>query len=362
MPENNDSGRLDPEWLTLNAVRDLMRLAVRGDFSKSTYNQALELGATICPKILGSDVSVLRKERESELTKEYRQRATYRSIRDSMEITALSLVQDDINEFESLVAAAKESKNKTKVDKLQRKLKKLYAAEEEINPDKSSENQLIFRDAIKVDRGLPVLTEGKNCRTFELFDQNILTIRVLHPEIPEHITGADLIYEKYDKDTNTVIIALVQYKIWENKKMYFSNNDSNKRMLRQIDKMKTFLCDKGICRDKNENQYRFPCCSAFLRPTDKLQSPNQAFISTGEHLPICHIEECITISPGGAKVLEYDNVRKISLSHDMFEELFNQGKIGSKRLSLEELANLYKGSDIVSKKDSMLLYAREYPK
>ena len=362
MPQNNDNARLDPEWLTLNAVRDLMRLAVRGDFSKSTYNQALDLGAAICPEILGSDVSVLRQDRECELTKEYRQRATYRSIRDSREITALSLVQDDINEFESLVAAAKASKNKTKVDKLQRKLKNLYTAEEEINPEKNSENQLIFRDALKVDRGIPLLTEGKNCRTFELFDKNLLTIRVLHPEIPEHITGADLIYERYDKNTNTVVIALVQYKIWENKKMYFSENDSNKRMLGQINKMKEFLCNKGVCKDNNESQYRFPCCSAFLRPTDKLQSPNQAFISTGEHLPVCHIEECITTSPGGARVLEYDNVRKISLSHDMFEELFNQGKIGSMRLSLEELADLYKDSDIVSKKDTMLLYAQEYPK
>lgn len=362
MSPDNNKQRLDPEWITLNAVRDLMRLAVRGDFSKATYNQALDLGAAICPEILGPDVSVLRQDRESELTKEYRQIATYKSIRDAKEITALSLVQKDIIEFESLVAAAKASNDKTKIDKLKRKLRNLYTSEEEINPDKYTENQLIFRDALKVDRGIPVLTEGKNCRTFELFDNNLLTIRVLHPEIPEHITGADLVYERYDNNTNTAVIALVQYKIWENKKMYFSENASNARMLGQIDKMKNFLCNKGICKNNNKNKYRFPCCSAFLRPTDKLQSPNQAFISTGEHLPICHIEDCITTYPNGTRVLEYDNVRKISLSHNMFEELFNQGKIGSKPLSLEELADLYKDSSIISKKDRMLLYAQEYPK
>jgi hypothetical protein len=330
--------------------------------SKATYNNALALGAVICPEILRPEVSVLRQDRESDLTKEYRQRATYRSIRDAKEITALSLVQNDINEFDSLVRAAKASNDKTKIDKLQRKLNSLRASEEEINPDKNTETQLIFRDALKVERNIPMLIEGKNSRTFELFDNNLLTIRVLHPEIPEHITGADLVYERYDKSTNTVVIAFVQYKIWENKMMYFSENESNKRMLGQIKKMKDFLCTKEICKNKNENnQYRFPCCSAFLRPTDKLQSPSQAFISTGEHLPICHIDECIKITSNGVRVLEYDNIKKISLSHEMFEELFNQGKIGSKPLSLEELADLYKDSSIVSKKDTMLLYAQEYP-
>jgi hypothetical protein len=362
MKADNVSERLDPEWVTLNAVRDLMRLAVRGDNSKSTYDNALALGAAICPEILGPDVSVLRQDRESDLTKEYRQRATLRTIRDGNEITALSLVKNDIDEFESLLSAAKASKDKTKTDQLQRKLKKFYSSEEEINPDKNSENQLIFRDALKVNRNIPMLIEGKNNRTFELFDNNLLTIRVLHPEIPEHITGADHVYERYDAFTNTVVIAFVQYKIWENKMMYFSDNDSNKRMLGQIEKMQDFLCRKDICKNENNNQYRFPGCSAFLRPTDKLQSPNQAFISTGEHLPICHINNCISTTLNGARVLEYSNVKKISLSNEIFEELFSQGKIGSPPLSLEKLADLYKNSYIISKKDTMLLYAQEYPK
>lgn len=211
---------------------------------------------------------------------------------------------------------------------------------------------------IKVDRGIPMLTEGQNNRTFELPDDNLLTIRVLHPEKAEHITGADLLYEKYDKETNTVVIAFVQYKIWEDKEMYFSDE----RMVGQIQKMRNFLCTKNICNDCNINKYRFPCCSAFLRPTDKLQSSKQKLISTGEHLPICHIEKCISTTKNGAKVLKYKDIRKVSLSHGIFDELFNQGKIGSKPLSLQELADLYKDKSIISRKDTMLLYAQEYPK
>lgn len=357
--QHNTLDRLDSEWITLNAVRDLIRLATKGDKSQSTYNNALELGAVICPEILGAEVSILRQDRESDLTKEFRQKARYKSIKEDKPINPLSLVQQEIEEYESLLNIAKESNDKTKTDRLKRRLENLYKAEEEINPEKNSENQLIFRDAYKVDRHLPLLTEGKNNRTFDLHD-NLLTIRVLHPEVPEHITGADLVYEGYDSSAKKVTIAFVQYKIWEDKKLYLSDQ----RMLHQIDKLKNFLCSQNICKnhDSQNREYRFPYCAAFLRPTDKLQNPNQAFISTGEHLPICHIKNCESQTINGARVLEYEHIKKISLSHDMFEELFNQGKIGSRSLTLEELANLYKDSSIISKKDRVCLYAQEYPK
>lgn len=363
MEHKDYSERLDPEWLTLNAVRDLIKLAAQGDNSKSTYNKALDLGAVICPEILGEDASILRHNRESDLTKEYRQRARYKSIKDEKEITPLTLVKADIEEFESLLQIAKSSQDRTKTDKLTRKLGNLYKSEEEINPDKSSENQLIFRDVYKAERETPLLFQGNNNSTFELFDNNLLTIRVLHPEIPEHITGADLVYERYNKKDDTVTVAFVQYKIWEDKRLYISDNKSNERMLEQIQKLQNFTCQKGICScsDGGKSNYRFPCCASFLRPTDKLQHPNQNFISTGEHLPICKIEECATITQNGAKTLEYENIREVSLSHQMFEELFNQGKIGSRNLSLSDLAELYKDSSILSRKDSLILYAQEYP-
>jgi len=364
MQENDSSQRLDPEWVTLNAVRDLIKIAAQGDNSKSTYNKALDLGAVICPEILGADVSVLRQDRESDLTKEYRQRATYRSIKESKDITALSLVKDDIEEYESLLETAKSSKDKTKTDKLKRKLFNFYKSEEEINPEKATENQLIFRDAYKVERNTPLLTEGNNNKTFELYDNNLLTIRVLHPEIPEQITGADLVYERFDKKTNTVTIAFVQYKIWEDKKLNITDNKSNERMLGQLTKLSNFICKNGVCANSKtqKTEYRFPCCAGFLRPTDKLQSPDQAFISTGEHLPICQIDNCAITTARNAKVLEYDNIREVSLSHEMFEELFNQGKVGSRPLTLDELSKLYADSSILSNKDQLLLYAQEYPR
>jgi ribosomal protein L7/L12 len=349
--------KLDSEWITLNAVKGLVKLATNGDKSQSTYKKALELGSVICPDILGED-SVLSKSKKSELTKEYIQRAKLKSIKENKNITPLSLVESDIEELESLVEIAKDAKDKQETDKLRNKLKHLYTSRKELNLEKNSENQLIFRDAYKSNNHLPLLTEGKNNKTFQLSNSNLLTIRVLHPEKSEHITGADLLYERYDKETDTVRIVLIQYKIWEEQKMYFSDD----RMLQQLNKMKNFICGNEICRCKDDTLYRFPCCSGFLRPTDKLQNPNQAFRSTGEHLPLCLIDKCISQTKRGAKVLEYKNIKKVSLSQDIFEELFNQGKVGSRPLSLRELSELYKDTSIISDEDhKVLLYAQEYP-
>ena len=354
---NLNEEKLNSEWVTLNAVKGLIKLATNGDKSKSSYKKALEFGHVICPDILGEE-SILSKSYKSDLTKEYIQRAKYKSIREGKAIKAIFLISKDIKELESLLNIAENSEDKNETDKLRGKLKHLYSSHNELDLEKNSENQLIFRDAYKANNHLPLLIEGKNSKTYKLTNSNLLTVRILHPEKSEHITGADLLYERYDKETDTVRIVLIQYKLWEKQKMYFSDT----RMLQQLKKMENFICRNGICECENNNSYRFPCCSAFLRPTDKLQNPNQALRSTGEHLPICHIDECISQTNRGAKVLEYKNIKKVSLSQEIFEELFNQGKIGSRPLSLRELAELYKDTSILSDKDhKVLLYAQEYP-
>lgn len=183
-----DKNRLDQEWLTLNAVRELIKLSTNGDSSQSTYNQALELGSIICPELLDSNVSLIQQDRMSELTKEYTQRATLASIRDKKPIAALELVKNDIEDYESLLQVAKESKNREKIDKVKRKLKNLYDTQNELDPQKNSENELIFRDAYRIKRDSPKLFETKNSVTFRFSENSLLTVRVLHPERPEHVS------------------------------------------------------------------------------------------------------------------------------------------------------------------------------
>ncbi|EMA3775679.1 hypothetical protein U2U55_003450 [Vibrio cholerae] len=354
MQESNS--RINQEWVTLNAVRGMVKIASKGSMSKSTYDSTLELGGELYPELLGPENSLLKRERESETTKEYRQIAELTSLKDGISVTALDLVLQDIDKYESLLSVAKtNTKDQKRTDQIKRKLSQLDKAKKELEPKSHSENQLIFRDAYNVERNLPELSRGHAHKDFHLPDGKILRIRVLHPDRPEHITGADIIYERHNQESGRISVVAVQYKIWEDRQLYLSDE----RMLGQINKLRDFLCNKNICQS-DSSEYRFPCCSGFLRPTDKLQAVDQKFISTGEHLPICKINECTTTGKRGGELLKYDEIKKFSLSGELFEELFNRGKIGSRELTHEELEELYHNASVIDSSDTVVIYAQEF--
>ena len=353
-----DISRINSEWVALNAFRGLAKIAVKGDVAKATYDNALELGGELYPALLGADASLLRREHESDTAKEYRQRAVLKTIKQGSKVEPVPLLQIDIAELKDLLEVSKLNRdNKAKVDQLKRRLAILVEVEKELNPIPHTENQLIFRDALAVERTVPAFHSGKAYRDFVLPDSNILRIRVLHPDKPEHITGADIIYERHSPSEEKASIVVVQYKIWENKAMLLTDE----RMLKQLARLKNFTCDKNVCSQaENSNTYRFPCCAGFLRPTDKLQRADQSFISSGEHIPICRIDDCKSLSSQGKPILEYRNMRDISLSSEMFEQLFNKGKIGSRLLTYAELTELYVEHQIAADEDTVVIYAQEF--
>lgn len=355
----DQSKRINQEWVTVNAVRGMVKIASKGSMSKSTYDNSLDLGGELYPELLGPENSLIKRERESDTTKEYRQKAVLKSIKTGTEVTALALLLEDIEEYRSYLDIAKENTgDRKRTDQLKRRLGQLDKAKKELEPKSHTENQLIFRDAYNVNRDLPELSNGQAHKDFKLPDGKNLRIRVLHPDRPEHITGADIIYERHNERTGGISIVAVQYKIWENRKLYLSDS----RMLGQLDKMRSFLCNKGICQGDKEEEtgYRFPCCSGFLRPTDKLQTVDQKLISTGEHLPLCKIETCTTEGKRGGTLLEYENIKATSLSGELFEELFNRGKIGSRELSQDELEELYYDASVIDSSDTVVIYAQEF--
>lgn len=334
-----------------------MKISTRGNIAKSTYDEALEVGGEIYPELLGENVSILRRERFSNITKEYKQKAKLLSIREKKETKAIELVDLDIFDLESLVKLESDGRGQEDKDQLYKKLNQLYKAREELQPVKHTENQLIFRDVYNVERSIPVLSLGKSAKTFNLPNSDNLRIRVLHPEIPEHITGADLIYEYHYKESEKVSLVFIQYKIWEDKKLYLSDE----RLNNQLKRLESFTCSKGLCDciDKNKNSYRFPYCTSFLRPTDALQRADQTLISRGEYIPICKINKSKTIGIRKGEYLDYKGIKDVSLSSLLFEDLFNGGKIGSKRLSYEELSELYRSSDIINSEEKVIIYAQD---
>lgn len=349
--------RIDSEWVALNAFRELLKLSTKGDLAKATYDDALDFGGALYPALLGRESSLLRRVRESDTTKEYRQRSRLRSEKTGAPIAPIELLQPDIQELEDLLAVAKQSKDKGRVDQLKSRLKTLVTAKDQLMPPPHTENQLIFRDANAVTRGLPEMDSGKGYRDFQLPDANVLRVRVLHPDKPEQVTGADVIYERHSPNDEMASIIVVQYKIWENRTLRMTDP----RMQEQLIKLRVFTCDKGLCTsDSSGESYRFPHCSAFLRPTDKLQHSDQKFISSGEHLPICKIDSCLTTSIRGTSLLEYNSMRKTSLSGEAFEYLFTTGKIGSRMISYNELQNLYSQFKVSSDPDHIIIHAQEF--
>ncbi|MEO0769744.1 MAG: hypothetical protein AAFY72_09965 [Cyanobacteria bacterium J06649_4] len=355
---SDDVDRLNAEWLSLNAFRGLSKIATQGDMFKSSYDNALQLGGEMYPELLGEDVSLLRRAQESAMTQEYREKARLSSIRDEKTVEALELLKEDIYEYEELLSIAEKDKdNKQKANRLKNKLEQLYRSKKELDPEEHSENQLIFRDAYNVKRVIPTLSTGHGHRDFKLPNKKVMRLRVLHPDKVEHITGADLLYERHSPEEEKVAIVAVQYKIWEKRKMYLSDE----RMLGQIEKMRQLLCNRQVCEADIENHgYRFPYCSAFLRPTDKLQKPDQKLMSTGEHLPICKIDECKSFGRRGAAILKYTDIKDISLSGEMFEFLFNKGKIGSKDMTYEEISEIYDAFLVEHLHERVVVYAQEF--
>lgn len=358
MELESDGERINQEWVALNAIRGMIKIATKGDISKGTYDNSLDFGAELYPELLGAENSLLRRVRESDTAREYRQRAELRSVSSKVYVDPVKLLEDDISEFSSLISLAKlDKKDQKQTDQLKKRLGLLEKAREELLPVAHSENKIIFRDAYNVDRKLPEYSNGFGKKDYQLPDGNYLRLRVLHPDRPEHITGADIIYERHDKASDHVSVVIVQYKIWEEKALYISDARLNKQLV----KMEKFTCGQGLCNQvKGDRSYRFPHCSAFLRPTDKLQTADQKFISTGEHLPICRIEECKSIGVGGGEKLEYEKIKTTSISSELFEQLFNRGKIGSRSLTHDELKKLYQDSSVIDSSETVIIYAQEF--
>lgn len=350
---NERKVRINNEWVSVNAIREALKIANHGEYAKSTYDAALEIGGELYPELLGEENSLLRRERQSATAKEFMQKAKLKSIQQNKEITALSLLKEEINDLESLINLETE---KRRNDQLKLRLKKLRKAENELSKVKHTEHQLIARDAYNVKRNAPVLFNGQAVKDYELSNQNNLRIRILHPDKPEHITGADLIYEHHNIHNEEVSIVFIQYKIWERKQMYMSDP----RMKKQLEKLKSKTCDKGLCEYHNNTEYRFPYCSSFLRPTDALQSANQTLISSGEHLPICKINAVTRKGARGADIITYRSIKDSSISGLLFEELFNREKIGSKRMNYKELKEFYEEIEIVKSEESVIIYAQEF--
>ena len=162
------------------------------------------------------------------------------------------------------------------------------------------------------------------------------------------------------KKIKKVRFAMVQYKIWDGELLYWSQA---KNLEPQLKKMEDNLCKNGycLCEDgKNySTKYRYPYCSAFLRPTDKLQYKDSKFTSSGMHIPICKINSVTVETKEGNKILKKQNMKETSLSHKVFEENFNYNQVGSRWMTYQEAEKLYKDHKILESDQRIIVHVQE---
>lgn len=347
--------RLDAEWVALNAIREMLGIAFKGKVSP-TYLQSLQVGRRIAAKIFDSESSLLGRNREPQLVQEYRQKADAVSQIRGRIVEPLEVLDEDIELQQRLV--------RTTGDKIliQRRLENLEDIRVYFLPKSYTENQIIIRDLYKADRGLPIPPiEGDTFRDFKVSDDRGMRIRMLHPDPVEHAIGADLIYEHYWDKRHVARIALIQYKIWNGKALYLSQASNVED---QMNKMRNIFCKRDLCSafegTSRTGAYRLPYCSVFLRPTDKIQDPDVRLISSGLHIPICVAFKKLEDTARGGKKIESRMIRSESVSHKVFEEMFNANLLGSKWLTYEELAELYRSHGVFDVNQRIVLHAQEF--
>ncbi len=331
-----------------------------------TYADALKFAKQNASEIFrNSESGLTRKDKLERLQDKYEQEAKAESRRRNTIVTAVSLIQERIDQLTILLDRyyPKGEEDPAALQKELKELKKLLKSYDEdiLSLEKITESQAITNDAFAIRANMLFVNShlGKFNQYLNKDTNSIFRVAILHPNIGEIKTGADLIYEQYDIDQQKVRIAAIQYKIWEDGQLYFSHP---KNLEDQIDKLMTCFCNTKLCCDKygdnvSKELYRLPFCAAFLRPTDKLQDP-QKLITSGYHVPICKIDALKKES----NKIEADTIKYFSLRAHSFEELFNVNMVGSEWMDVSELEQFYATSNILEPKGKITFYAQNAPR
>jgi hypothetical protein len=156
-----------------------------------------------------------------------------------------------------------------------------------------------------------------------------------------------------------VRVALLQYKMWSKNEL---RHDS--RMEEQLNKLMCIGCRGQLCLspggDNQQTTYRFPYCSVFLRPTDRLQDPDARLISSGLHIPLCVVSQYWTTTQREGKKLLRTSVERQSVSHAIFEYLFVCSHVGSREIDSQDLEKYYQKWGILEDDDCIILHAQEF--
>ncbi|MBA2436008.1 MAG: hypothetical protein H0V54_13175 [Chthoniobacterales bacterium] len=338
--------RIDAESTVVTALRDVLKL---GRQEQVSYPEAMAEGAQLFPGLLSPKTSILHRAFEKPAIRTYREKAAAASIKAKRSIEPQDLIKQEIKELSALIAVSTE-----KAKDMKRELSQLEAHLRYFTASPVSEHAILYEDVFQGERPTlpnPPVTFPKG-REYPLGKGRHLRVRMLHPDKPEHITGADVVYEVCDSEDERARIAFAQYKIWDRDRIAWSQIKSA-----QLTRMEKCLCAQGICQFTTKSpseHYRMPCCAAFLRLTQKVRDPDSRLVSAGRFIPICHLPDAKRGS------LELNDISSRSVSSDLFEAAFGEGLVGSDWLPFPEVESLYRRTKIFDTHDRIIIYAQEF--
>ena len=272
------------EWALVNLVREVRGISTKGQIP--TYYGAIKLATQIIPNIFNEKSHIVKRHHEPELVRSFRQQADAQSEIEGKKILPVDLVDDRMKVLNAQLSTNIEDK-----DLLKKELEKLKIARSLLVPRNVQEDYILEHDVKNFKFGSQPIDIDVKSSDYNVGNNRIIRVRLIHPNEGEQSMGADLIYEQYDLENKKVRFIIVQYKIWDGELMYWSQA---KNLNPQLKKMEDNICRNGFCDCENGNNYsltyRYPYCTAFLRPTDKLQFKNSPFTSSGMHIPVCKID------------------------------------------------------------------------
>ena len=118
------SDRLNAEWLTVSAVRELAALATHSEPGNISYNDAIRIAKEIAPMLLGEE-SLLGKGRAPYLAQEFEERARLKTLKRGEPVLALTLVEKEIRSDRKLLKQSERSSDSEKVNRIKARLSKL---------------------------------------------------------------------------------------------------------------------------------------------------------------------------------------------------------------------------------------------
>jgi len=333
------------------ALREAITIAKRSQ-QPVPYRRVIELMHDFSPELYKEVTNLLTRTNESEIVRLYKQKAAAETIRTGEEVLPEQLIQREIDDLKNLRLAGEET------NLIHKQVIVLEVALDYFMPDDISENYLLNHDFnlnLQHEFFEKKIYDGAKMKDYKLRDNRILRIRLLHPDLAERIIGSDLVYEQFDIKRERVRFIHLQYKTWDRKKIYFSQGN----LTSQLDKLDQHFCTSGFCKSSkgkwNSGDYRYPFCSAFLRPTNNLTKPDSILKSSGIHLPICKVNK---LREKKTKITGI-NSKKYSVSSKIFEESFIAGHLGSRWISFNELDDFYQKIGLNSETSRIRVHAQE---